>query len=223
MSLAENVAIASWPTLGRFGFVPDAAVERLANDKVRNLGIRLRSIHQPVLSLSGGNQQKVVLGRWLALRPRVLLLDEPTRGIDVGAKAEIYQLIRDLVSNGVAILLSTSELPELLALANRSIVLRDGAAVGELPTGVSQEQVMRLATGGAIATSGNGEEGMKLRAPRCRGPSCRAPMVASPTAGTASRGSLSLRSGSTLRARRGSYSRTATSLVSPHPRQPARR
>lgn len=156
MSVAENVAIASWPTLGRFGFVPDVAVERLANDQVRNLGIRLRSIRQPVLSLSGGNQQKVVLGRWLALRPRVLLLDEPTRGIDVGAKAEIYQLIRDLASNGVAILLSTSELPELLALANRAIVLRDGAAVGELPAGASQEQVMRLATGAATAMAGNG-------------------------------------------------------------------
>jgi ABC-type sugar transport system ATPase subunit len=89
----------------------------------------------------------------------VLLLDEPTRGIDVGAKAEIYQLIRDLASNGVAILLSTSELPELLALAHRSIVLRDGAAVGELPAGVSQEQVMHLATGGAVATLEHGRRG----------------------------------------------------------------
>ena len=152
MSVAENVAIASWPTLGRLGFVPDGAVARLANDQVRELDIRLRSIRQRVLSLSGGNQQKVVLGRWLALRPRVLLLDEPTRGIDVGAKAEVYQLVRDLAADGVAIVLSTSELPELLALANRSIVLRDGVAVGELPAGVSQEQVMHLATGGPVAS-----------------------------------------------------------------------
>ena len=159
MSVAENVAIASWPMLGRLGFVPDGAVERLANEQVRERDIRLRTIHQRVLSLSGGNQQKVVLGRWLALRPRVLLLDEPTRGIDVGAKAEIYQLIRDLASNGVAILLSTSELPELLALANRSIVLRDGVAVGELPAGASQEQVMHLATGGAVATLELGRRG----------------------------------------------------------------
>ncbi len=152
MSVAENVAIASWPTLARLGFVPDGAVERLANHQVRELDIRLRSIRQRVLSLSGGNQQKVVLGRWLALRPRVLLLDEPTRGIDVGAKAEVYQLVRDLAADGVAIVLSTSELPELLALANRSIVLRDGVAVGELPAGVSQEQVMHLATGGPVAS-----------------------------------------------------------------------
>lgn len=159
MSVAENIAIASWPTLARLGFIPDAAVERLANEQVKERDIRLRTIHQRVLSLSGGNQQKVVLGRWLALRPRVLLLDEPTRGIDVGAKAEVYQLIRDLASDGVAILLSTSELPELLALANRSIVLRDGLAIGELPGGASQEQVMHLATGGAPAAVAPGGQG----------------------------------------------------------------
>lgn len=159
MSVAENIAIASWPMLARLGFIPDAAVERLANEQVKERDIRLRTIRQRVLSLSGGNQQKVVLGRWLALRPRVLLLDEPTRGIDVGAKAEVYQLIRDLASDGVAILLSTSELPELLALANRSIVLRDGLAIGELPGGASQEQVMHLATGGAPAAVAPGGQG----------------------------------------------------------------
>ncbi|MFZ5854986.1 MAG: sugar ABC transporter ATP-binding protein [Chloroflexota bacterium] len=159
MSVAENIAIASWPRLGRLGFIPDGEVEHLANEQVRERHIRLRTIHQRVLSLSGGNQQKVVLGRWLALRPRVLLLDEPTRGIDVGAKAEVYQLIRDLASNGVAILLSTSELPELLALANRSLVLRDGVAVGELPAGASQEQVLHLATGGPVATLEPGRRG----------------------------------------------------------------
>lgn len=159
MSVAENIAIASWPMLARLGFILDAAVERLANEQVKERDIRLRTIHQRVLSLSGGNQQKVVLGRWLALRPRVLLLDEPTRGIDVGAKAEVYQLIRDLASDGVAILLSTSELPELLALANRSIVLRDGLAIGELPGGASQEQVMHLATGGAPAAVAPGGQG----------------------------------------------------------------
>lgn len=148
LSVAENVAIASWPLLARLGVVPGRAVEALAEREVHDLDIRLRSVHQPILSLSGGNQQKVVVARWLARRPTVLLLDEPTRGIDVGAKAEIYGLIRRLSAEGVAILLSTSQLPELLALAHRILVLREGRVVGELPAGASQEAVMHLATGG---------------------------------------------------------------------------
>lgn len=153
LSVGENLTVASWPELARAGFLLERDLETLAADQVRALDIRLRSLGQPVLTLSGGNQQKVVVGRWLARRPRVLLMDEPTRGIDVGAKTEIYELIRRQAAAGVAIILSTSELPELLALAHRIIVLREGRQVGILPGGASQEMVMQLATGGRGAAA----------------------------------------------------------------------
>jgi ABC-type sugar transport system ATPase subunit len=148
MSVAENLAAASWRELAPFGLLADSKVRGLASRQVKALDIRLRSLRQRVLALSGGNQQKVVVGRWLSRRPSVLLLDEPTRGIDVGAKAEIYELVRGLAAQEVAIVVSTSELPELLALANRILVLREGRIAGELAAGASQEDVMHLATGG---------------------------------------------------------------------------
>ena len=100
-------------------------------------------------ALSGGNQQKVVIGKWLATEPRVLLCDEPTRGIDVGARAEIYRLLRELADAGMAILLSSSELPEILGMADRILVLREGRLVADLPAGSSEEDVMRAAAMGS--------------------------------------------------------------------------
>jgi ribose transport system ATP-binding protein len=102
---------------------------------------------QEIRYLSGGNQQKVVLARWLALGPKVLLFDEPTRGIDVGAKAAIHDLIRKLARDGAAVLMISSELPELLGMSDRIVVMRDGAIAGELPPGASEEDVVGLATG----------------------------------------------------------------------------
>jgi ribose transport system ATP-binding protein len=97
--------------------------------------------------LSGGNQQKVVLGKWLSLKPRLLLLDEPTRGIDVGAKHEIYRLMEELAAQGVAILFVSSELEEILGLSDRVLVLHEGRMAGELDRGeLSEESVLRLAT-----------------------------------------------------------------------------
>jgi len=97
--------------------------------------------------LSGGNQQKVVLGKWLAMKPKVLLLDEPTRGIDVGAKHEIYRLMEDLSREGVAILFVSSELEEILGLSDRALVLHEGRITGELPrNALSEEAVLHLAT-----------------------------------------------------------------------------
>ena len=98
-------------------------------------------------TLSGGNQQKVLVGRCLALEPGILLLDEPTRGVDVGAKAEIYQLIDDLARRGMAVILVTSELPELLGLADRILVMREGRLVGELAGGAREEEVIAVAMG----------------------------------------------------------------------------
>ena len=103
--------------------------------------------HQEVRFLSGGNQQKVVLAKWLAVNPQVLLVDEPTRGIDVGAKAAVHGLLRDLARRGVAILMISSDLPELIGMSDRILVMHDGELAGELPAGASEETVMSLATG----------------------------------------------------------------------------
>ena len=108
------------------GFFDRAAESRLVSALTRRLGVRTPSIEQEVRKLSGGNQQKVVFARWLAREPRILILDEPTRGIDVGAKAEIYRLIEELAEAGIAILVISSELPELLGLTDRIVVMRAG-------------------------------------------------------------------------------------------------
>ncbi|RWE14927.1 MAG: sugar ABC transporter ATP-binding protein, partial [Mesorhizobium sp.] len=118
----------------------------LAREAVSALGIRCESIEQAAGTLSGGNQQKVVIGKWLATRPRVLLLDEPTRGIDVGAKREIYDLIFKLAGDGLAITVISSELPELLHLADRILVMAEGRQRGILSRiEASEEAIMRLA------------------------------------------------------------------------------
>ncbi|MEU8301306.1 sugar ABC transporter ATP-binding protein [Micromonospora sp. NPDC048909] len=106
-----------------------------------------RGEHQEVRFLSGGNQQKVVLAKWLAVEPRVLIVDEPTRGIDVGAKRAVHELLRDLAKRGVAVLMISSELPELIGMSDRILVMHDGALAGELPAGASEGAVMALATG----------------------------------------------------------------------------
>ncbi|WP_306291727.1 ATP-binding cassette domain-containing protein [Microbispora sp. GKU 823] len=106
-----------------------------------------RGEHQEVRFLSGGNQQKVVLAKWLAVEPKVLVVDEPTRGIDVGAKRAVHELLRDLARRGVAVLMISSELPELIGMSDRILVMHDGAPAGELPAGASEEAVMALATG----------------------------------------------------------------------------
>jgi ABC-type sugar transport system ATPase subunit len=105
-------------------------------------------MEQKVVNLSGGNQQKVVLAKWLSLNPMLLIVDEPTRGIDVGAKAEVHQLLSKLASQGVAILMISSELPEILGMSDRILVMREGRIAGELEReDASQEAIMSLATG----------------------------------------------------------------------------
>ncbi|MFJ7254774.1 sugar ABC transporter ATP-binding protein [Streptomyces sp. NPDC098085] len=114
-------------------------------DRVR---LRAHGPNQQVQYLSGGNQQKVVIAKWLAARPRVLLFDEPTRGVDVGAKAAIHTLVRELAHEGLAVLIVSSELPELIGMSDRVLVMSDGRLAGELPAGAAEEAVMRIATGG---------------------------------------------------------------------------
>ncbi|MFJ1613664.1 sugar ABC transporter ATP-binding protein [Streptomyces sp. NPDC088251] len=114
-------------------------------DRVR---LRAHGLNQQVQYLSGGNQQKVVIAKWLAARPRVLLFDEPTRGVDVGAKAAIHTLVRELAHEGLAVLIVSSELHELIGMSDRVLVMSDGRLAGELPAGAAEEAVMRIATGG---------------------------------------------------------------------------
>jgi ribose transport system ATP-binding protein len=146
-SIQDNIALPSLGALSRFGLRAFAREAGLARDLIAQLSIRCTGTEQPTATLSGGNQQKVVIGKWLATRPRVLLLDEPTRGIDVGAKRDIYDLIFKLAAEGLAIVVVTSELPELLLLADRILVMCEGEATGLLArSAATQEAVMRLAT-----------------------------------------------------------------------------
>jgi ribose transport system ATP-binding protein len=148
MGVRENLSL---PVLDRLGspFVPSRGRERaLVSDYIRSLRIRTPHMEQRVSALSGGNQQKVVLARWLATKPKVLILDEPTRGIDVGAKAEVHALIARLAEQGVAILMISSELPEILGMSHRILVMRGGRIVADIPRQhASEESIMAAATG----------------------------------------------------------------------------
>jgi ribose transport system ATP-binding protein len=152
MPIRYNVGIASLPARSPGGIVRHAGQRKLAEEFVRKLSIKLSSIDAPVKSLSGGNQQKTVLARWLATEPKVLILDEPTHGVDVGAKADIYQLMRDLAAAGIGIILISSELPEILNMSDRIVVMHEGRITGVLDgRGATEDQVMAYATGMAGA------------------------------------------------------------------------
>jgi ribose transport system ATP-binding protein len=144
--------------LSRFGLRGFAREAALAEDMVERLSVRCNDVDQIVSTLSGGNQQKVVIGKWLATEPRVLLLDEPTRGIDVGAKQEIYQLIFRLAAQGLGIVTVSSEMPELLLLSDRVLVMCEGRQSGILTHAeASQEAIMRLAAPGLSERAAEGE------------------------------------------------------------------
>ncbi|MBM4160005.1 MAG: sugar ABC transporter ATP-binding protein [Ignavibacteria bacterium] len=145
-SIKYNISLTGLRLLSKFGFIRGASERSLARASSKQLEIKSSSEDAEVFTLSGGNQQKVVLAKWLWLKPLILVLDEPTRGIDVGAKAEIHGLIFELAKTGVAVLLVSSELPEILKLADRIYVMRDGQIVGQLSRHeASQEAIMRLA------------------------------------------------------------------------------
>jgi inositol transport system ATP-binding protein len=146
MTIAQNTAAGSLKEFGTWWF-NDAKGHAKAEEFRNRLRIASYSAKQVVQSLSGGNQQKVVLARWLLIRPKVLIVDEPTRGIDVGAKAEVHSLIRDLARAGTAIVVISSDLPEVLAVADRILVMREGRITGELNgTDATEEKIMRYAS-----------------------------------------------------------------------------
>jgi ribose transport system ATP-binding protein len=148
LSIAGNVSALDLDRVTRIGLVDREAEASQANKLARQLSIRMGGIDNPVSSLSGGNQQKVAIAKQLAVGPRVIIMDEPTRGIDVGAKSEIHRLLRELASSGIGIVVISSELPELLGLCDRVLVVREGRVAGELNAEeMSEEAVMRLASG----------------------------------------------------------------------------
>jgi ribose transport system ATP-binding protein len=145
MSVAASISLASLEQTERFGFLSGALENRLAQEYVERLRIKTPSIRQTVENLSGGNQQKVVIAKWLATNPRVLLLDEPTRGIDVNAKNEIYRLISELAEAGLAIVMVSSELPEIMAISDRIIVLAEGRQTAEFESSEATEELIMKA------------------------------------------------------------------------------
>ena len=132
LSVRENLTLALLPHLSKAGIVDEAEQREVVNRFIQRLGVRCASADQPIRELSGGNQQKVLLARWLCMNPRLLILDEPTRGIDVGAKAEIQSLIRELAAQGLGVLMVSSEVEEIVEGSDRAYVMRDGHTVAEL-------------------------------------------------------------------------------------------
>ncbi|MCW8217798.1 sugar ABC transporter ATP-binding protein [Streptomyces griseolus] len=153
-SVQENLGLVTLRSASRSGLV-DLKGQRTAAARIaEQLGVRMAGLGQHVRTLSGGNQQKVVIGKWLLADTRVLILDEPTRGIDVGAKVEIYQLVNELTASGHAVLMISSDLPEVLGMSDRVLVMAQGRIAGELPAGeATQDAVMALAVGAAPTTT----------------------------------------------------------------------
>ena len=149
LSVMENMEMAVLPHyVSGNGFIQQKALRALCEDMCKKLRVKTPSLEQCIDTLSGGNQQKALLARWLMTNPRILILDEPTRGIDVGAKAEIYRLIAYLASEGMAVIMISSELPEVLGMSDRVMVMHEGDLMGTLDRGeATQERVMQLASG----------------------------------------------------------------------------
>jgi rhamnose transport system ATP-binding protein len=152
MSVAANTTLAVLGQISRAGWIDFVRERAVAESFVRRLGIKTSSIASPVANLSGGNQQKVALARWLASEPSVIILDEPTQGVDVGAKSEIHRLMGELASRGLAIVMISSELPEILAMSDRIAVMHAGSVVGVLARAeATQERILAMALGHAAS------------------------------------------------------------------------
>lgn len=148
MTVAENCVAPSLARFTRTGFLQEARIREFAEECVRAFRIITPSVHQKVMNLSGGNQQKVLLSMWSGIQPELLMVDEPTKGVDVGAKQDVYEFLRRLAGRGVGIIVISSDLPEVLGISDRILVMRQGRLVGEVPgSEATEERVMALATG----------------------------------------------------------------------------
>ena len=151
MTIRENISLPSLRKFSSFGIINRKRECEVARQQVDSLKVKTPGIEALVLNLSGGNQQKVVLGKWLAMSPKVMILDEPTRGIDVGAKAEIYRLMRSLAAQGSVILMISSDMEEVLNVSDRIAVMHEGEIAGVLDRAdCNEENVMQLAVGKKI-------------------------------------------------------------------------
>lgn len=152
-SIRENIAIANLETLSNpFGVISSGKEKEMCETEAKNFRVRSTGIEQVVGSLSGGNQQKVVFAKWVATKPKLLILDEPTRGVDIGAKKEIYMIMNELTKQGVAIIMVSSELPEIIGMSDRVLVIHEGEAAGILTKEqATEENIMTLATGGKLS------------------------------------------------------------------------
>jgi ribose transport system ATP-binding protein len=147
-SIRNNLSLPNLGKLSNYSIINKQKENQLASESIRDLRIKTTSAGKEVGLLSGGNQQKVVFAKWIAAGPKVFILDEPTRGVDVGSKAEIYEIMRRLASEGVAILMISSDMEEILRLSDRVLVLHEGSLSGELSgSDINEEAIMKLATG----------------------------------------------------------------------------
>ena len=152
LSVRENLTLAALPEMTKMGVVSRAKQNETVERFMKRLGIKASSAEQKIRELSGGNQQKVLLARWLCKNPKFLILDEPTRGIDIGAKGEIQSLINELAASGLGVLMISSELEELVEGSSRVVVMRDGRAVAELRGAeISQDAIIRAMAEGSAA------------------------------------------------------------------------
>ena len=163
LSVRKNLTLTILDRIKKWTFVKEAKEKELAKNCVMEYGIVTTGIEQEIQYLSGGNQQKVILAKWININPSLLILDEPTRGIDVGAKAEIYQLMRLLAKKGTAIIMISSELPEIIGMSDRIIVIHDGKVMGEFtPSEATEERILMLATGQNIDQDQKKEKSLAL-------------------------------------------------------------
>ncbi len=147
LDIESNTVLGIFKRFARFGFTNSKKIQIAAEKQVKNLSIRTPSTKQKISNLSGGNQQKVAIGKWLTADSEIIIFDEPTRGIDVGAKSEIYKLMNDLIDQGKSIVMISSELPEILRMSHRIVVMCEGRITGEISNkNADQESIMALAT-----------------------------------------------------------------------------
>lgn len=152
MSIKSNMASANLKAVSKGIWLQEKLEKSLADEYVKRLSIKIAGIEYPISSLSGGNQQKCLLGKWLSIKPKIIIVDEPTRGIDVGAKSEIHNLLRSLADEGVGVIVISSELPEVMGVSDRVIVVHEGHLSGEISEEdmLTEENIMRLASGEAV-------------------------------------------------------------------------
>ncbi len=148
MSIRDNMVSANLDAVSNGMILDDRKEDALAETYVKQLSVKIPGIEYPISSLSGGNQQKCLIGKWLSIHPKVIIMDEPTRGIDVGAKSEIHNLLRKLAEEGIGVIIISSELPEVIGVSDRVVVIHEGSLSGVLEKDdITEENIMLLASG----------------------------------------------------------------------------